>query len=73
MDDLALGFSHSWDFSKHSELCRPEPGAGVWAGLSPSSSLGMGARRHLHAFLWRPPYPPVFFGGYVHLKTSLSG
>lgn len=28
---------NSWDFSKPSELCRPEPGAGVWAGLSPSS------------------------------------
>lgn len=76
-----LDSQNSWDFSKPSELCRPEPGSGVWAAhwplilpkTGPHPALGMRARRYLHAFLWGPSYPSVLFGGYAHSKASLLG
>lgn len=59
---------NNWDFSKPSELCGPELGAGAWAARWPlllllvtgsCSALGRGAH------LWASPFPKCCWGGSV--------
>lgn len=61
---------NSWGFSKPSELCWPELGAGAWV-TGPHPALGMGAGGHLHACLWESLCSPVLLWGQCPLESLI--